>query len=343
MSCNYDPNCKYEKPDLGFQTLPGEDSVGTILVEIAGVAMAVGGFLGSLETTSLIIARIAGELGLGLVAAAAVWVIWGVKCVASPKGHSSPCLAGIVDSLVPPATTHFSSAIDFDPASDVVDEIEGFAETHTDIFPFMKEHPCFNLVVSCKYWNVISNDAGFVWFNGKGEPYIPCFIKDPSLCQKLFNSAVGATLGGIGGVVAAWWADAAALAICGASVFCAIFAILIGAVVALVCALVGAKLGFELGGVGSVSYGPPDPATTQQATQPVRVGDYVAVKGNMVKLSWLQNSNALWFVEEWCWYFHEDAVQPPFTHMMARDFFQSDDPETSPQDKEYLFCKMGVK
>lgn len=330
MSCEYDENCEYEKPltgpyDTGVPSLEGVlfglASVGIIIKDV--ISFVIDKFSGD-PMFLPIITRVA-ELGMGIGAAVIIWVMWYEKCQKHREGLR-PCLAGIVDSLTPQATY----VATFEAAADIAE----FMEKHTDIFPFMKEHPCFNLVVRCEDWSKIANNTGYLWPNAKGEPFISCYRKNPTICAKLLTAAVGATIGGIGGIAAGFWADVTALAICGASIFCGIFAIIIGAIVALVCALVGAKIGYEIGGTGQVSSGEP-----QQSTQPIRVGDYVAVRGNMVQLSWLHNANALWFVEEWCWYDHVDEVLPPYTHKMAKDFFQTEDQ----QDKAYLFCKMGIK
>jgi hypothetical protein len=327
--------CNNEKPLQGFHDAVVNDTAANIIIVVGGIISAVGTVKSIVDLfkgdpmTALIIARVV-ELGAGTVVAAFIWFLWYQKCQDNTRGDY-PCFAGIVDSLTPPAT----SVTTIDPTTDIA----RFMEQNTDIFPFMKEHPCFNLVVRCIYWPIISDNTGYIWYNGKDEPYITCYIKDPRLCQKMMGAAIGATIGGIGGAAAGFYADAAALAICGASIFCAIFAILVGAIVAIVCACVGAKIGFEASEPGRVESGEPTSSETAQRT--MRVGDYVAVKGNMVRLSWLHNANALYFTEEWCWYGHENTLAP-YTHETANAFFEPDSESSDGNDKEYWFCKMGI-
>ena len=334
MGCEFDMNCEYEKPGLGPQTTVVND-VGSTIVEVVGAVLAIHGIVGGIVSDpvmALIVTRAVGELGAGLAIAAVAWFMWGIKCTGAPEG-TSICLSGIVDSLIPPATTSVSSAIPVDFLADAAGEIEKFPDQHSDVFPFMKDHPSFNLVVRCQDWNKASHNSGYNWSNTKDELYVVCYLEDPVLCSKLFLSAIGATVGGIGGIWAAIWADAAFLAICGAFFLCAILAIIVGAIAAAACAIFGAWAGNELGGPGE-SIGGED---VEQQT--IRVGDYVAVRGNFCQISWLHNASALYFVEEWFWYGHEDAVLPPYDHKMAKDYFLNEDQE----DKAYRFCKLGLK
>lgn len=333
MSCELDQNCPYEKPGLGSQAAVIND-VGSTITEIVGVSVTVGSLIVSVVSdpaTFLIISRLVGELGLGLVVAVVAWVMWAVKCESNTEG-TNPCLAGIIDSLIPPATTSVTSAVPVDFLAEAADELESFTEKNTDLFPFMKELPSFNLVVRCQDWERISENSEYVWFNNREEPYIVCYQRDHTLCAALLGTAVGATVGGIGGFAAGWWADAAFLAICGLSIFCAILAIIVGAFVALAGGTLGAVIGNEI-----------DQAFASEEegedARVIRVGDYVAVKGNMVNITWANNASGLYFVEEWCWYGQEDSTLPPFDHMMARDYFLTEEGE----DKAYWFCKLGIK
>lgn len=309
---------------------------GAIILDIIGIISTITGLVSTVQSVGGAFITLA-----GFVVPVFIAIQWGQRCLNKPEGVPT-CMAGIVDSLTPPETSNRLPSI----ADDVGGPIRDWADDNIDIFPFLQEHPSFNMVVKCKYWPELQTSVGYYRYNHNSEgnpidPIVTCYLKDPSLCDRLQLMAVGSLVGAAVGTWLGNLSQGAILAACAATVICGILALFVFLVIAIVGALIGAKVGDAV--YGGRRY---DERAAEQNTEPgdysvipvARVGDYLAVKGKLIRASWLQNGKCFWFVEEAFWYGHESNNSSPFSHCLPDLFMREENESGVLIDSESRFC-----
>jgi hypothetical protein len=118
-------------------------------------------------------------------------------------------------------------------------------------------------------------------------------------------------------------------------------ALLVFLVIAIVGAIIGANVADAV--YGGPRYderaAPPNFEPGDYSVIPVaRVGDYLAVKGKLIRASWLQNGKCFWFVDEAFWYGHESNNSSPFSHCLPDLFMREEHEDGALIDSESRFC-----
>jgi hypothetical protein len=275
-------NCP-PKPPPG-STGDTTDSIGTLLATLLGLLGTVGSIVGIVlkasDTSTIPILGITGmgvgAIGLSAVVAAAAVILtsvafWYDRCLHKPSGENA-CSAGVIDNIVP-----------------------AFNDAGSIVFPFTSQHDMVSMVVQCRFWPLVEQNAGFIYTNATdNSPEFRCYFYNSAVCATQAGAFVGAVVGGVAGIVLGIIAGAA-LGCAGTGpfyFFCLLLACIIAAVIAAVCALIGAFAG---GGIAHAAAGNPSP-TTDSGAMPA-VGNYLTACGNTVIYGGDQNARVFWFVE----------------------------------------------
>jgi hypothetical protein len=153
----------------------------------------------------------------------------------------------------------------------------------------------FNVVVKSFYWNLVEQNAHWVYCSPAGSAMLPCIVKSETACGGKIGSVAGAAVGAIAGIVLGYVA-AAALGCAASGPFyplCLLAALLIALIVAAAVTYGGAMVGGWIGeGIGSVGEDP-----VGDTFQGIEKGAIVTVKGNWVTNSDIGN-NEIFFVTE---------------------------------------------
>lgn len=196
-------------------------------------------------------------------------------CIRSlPKGQSV-CFSGIVEQVS-------------DTSSTAVAVLAPFAIPPSGVF---------QVVVKEIYWNLVSQNAFWVYCAPDGSPMLPCIVKSKTACGGKIGSLVGAAVGAIGGIIAGYVAAAALAGAvgCAASgpfyLLCLLLVILVAAIVAAAVTYAGAMIGGWIGeGIGSAGSDP-----VGDAWEGLDRGAIVTVRGNWVTNADIGN-NEIYFV-----------------------------------------------
>lgn len=167
----------------------------------------------------------------------------------------------------------------------IIDNV--FEEAGSDQWDdFFEEHPHFELVLKCIYWQRMSENATVIYTNeSKRTQYVEaqspvtlCYIYSEGVCSRAQAALVGAVPGAIVGGVLGMAANAAVLA----GFFCALlgpFCLLVGLLVAAVLTVVGAVLGAAVGRAFATINSQREPPTIKGQT-----GNWTLRQGNIVKV-----------------------------------------------------------
>lgn len=229
---------------------------------LTGVAYAIGKALfassvwGAAEFTSA-------AAGAGAIVALVLY--YALKpdgCIRSTPKQQNVCLSGIVEDTV-------------DLNQTAVDVLAPFA---------MGPRGAFDVVVKSMYWNLVTQNAFWVFCNSKGAAMLTCLIENKAGCGAKIGSMVGVAAGAVGGAILGAMAASAlgaALGCTAATIFyalCVLLVLLVAAIVGAAVAYAGATVGGWVGeGIGAALSNP-----VADAWKGLHAGAVVTVQGNWV-------------------------------------------------------------
>jgi hypothetical protein len=263
------------KPTCGTQATPIDDTLTTILA-VLGVLGTIGSIIGSVKWA--LGAKEAVFLGAsgGMLAAAAVGagvtlitiaVFYDRRC--SDREGPDECYAGVVNEIE-----------------------ESFSDPGEWLFPFTAMHDRVDVVVKSRYWGLVQTNAGLVKCAGDSQesPVLQSYYYSDEVCGAGLGAVIGGVVGAVGGILLGCLAAAA---IGCATVILCIFALLAALLVAAAVVLIGALAGGQIGKAAAGDTVPSDPASGQ----PIVVGHYVTLTGNLVVLGDTDNAVVAWWVQ----------------------------------------------
>ena len=285
------------RPECGEQ--PGQ-VVGSPITDllaligiISGIGSAVVGAIKLAGGAAAVVIGGIGGIGLaGVAGALTVFVVTGYmlfnRCW--PREGGVRCWAGVVNGITE----------SFDSGWDVV-------------FPSGAMHPRVDVVVKIRFWDLTTQNAGFVACSssppGIGSPMIQTFYKSSAVC----GAAAGAMFGAAVGVGAAVAIAVAIGAIGCATVILCLFALLIAAIVGAVIALIGAAVG---GAIGRALGG--DDAPTASGGAEIATGDLITVNGKLLTMEEFDLANVGWWGQSTTIHGRVSA-SPPYSDTQAEE------------------------
>lgn len=277
------------RPDCGINLPGASTSNGEIVSTVVGVTgsvLSVGGAVAGIIKGGLA-AFATYPIIAAIVAAAvvvAVVIYFAVERCRHPEGAHG-CMAGVIEALTP-----------------------AFSDTGSTVFTFASPHDRADVVVKSAYWDFIDLRSEYVFCStADNSPMIPCFYYTPAVCNAGIGASIGAGVGAVAGLLIA--AAAIAAIGCATWILC-ILALIVAVIIAVVAVIICAVAG---GQIGRAATPEPGPTSSGASPQPLSVGDYVTVKGTLLKSGDLDNALVFYFVTDTTLHGHS-LNSPSFSH-----------------------------
>lgn len=263
------------KPICGSQGELSDDK----LIGVLGILSILGGLVSIVQ--GLVLANT--FTFLGVTASIGIWLAgvfaavagivyigysWYENCIKDYPGINPACTTGVVNGIVP----SFNSIADY-------------------AYPFMAMHPRLDVVVKSTHWDMISQNAEYIYCNNDVDtsPMVLTFYHSDRVCAAGLGSTIGAVVGGAGGILLGALVAGLICASVVLSLLC-IVALLVAAAIALAGVLGGAEIGGLIALANADSDAPQDNLGNE-----IQPGDYVSIKGNLALNGNFHNARVYWF------------------------------------------------
>jgi hypothetical protein len=252
------PSCGVNIPEGTPSSVATVTGTVTALLGIAGAAAKIAGI-----TTA------SGAFWGGVAVGVAITIIVAYfayqRCKTDWNGEAG-CMSGVIESI----TLAFSG---------------------NDVFiPFASQHDRVDVVVKSAYWDLIAAQSSYVFCSSRdNSPMIPAFYYNRTVC----DAGIGGVIGAASGVVIGAFIAAAAIAAIGcATVILCIVALIVAALIVAAVTIACAIMGSQIAVAATSTSGP---GLTDDPSSLLGVGEYVSIKGNLMKNDDLDGALVFYF------------------------------------------------